>query len=57
MFSLKRFVPAQDGAVTVDFVALTAGLLLLGAAISATVLGGAGTLADNITSILSSYEP
>lgn len=54
---LNKFVRNESGAVTVDWVALTAGLLLLGAALAATILGGAGDLADNITTILSSYTP
>ena len=44
----KNFSKDEDGAVTVDWVVLTAAVVGLGVAGVATVSDGIGTLADNI---------
>jgi Flp pilus assembly pilin Flp len=52
---LRRFAQDESGAVTVDWVALTAGLVVAGLAISYVVLEGAqtaaGTIADALTNM------
>ncbi|MEM1234451.1 MAG: hypothetical protein AAGH70_10015 [Pseudomonadota bacterium] len=49
----NKFRRDEDGAVTVDWVVLTAAIVGLGIAILATVSGGVGDLADAIDSELS----
>ncbi|MCH2077702.1 MAG: hypothetical protein MK180_12640 [Rhodobacteraceae bacterium] len=51
---LNKFRRDEDGAVTVDWVVLTAAIVGLGIAILATVSGGVGDLAGAIDSELSS---
>ena len=46
----KNFKKDEDGAVTVDWVVLTAAVVGLGIAGVTTVKGGVGTLASNISS-------
>ena len=43
---VKRFWTEEDGNTTVDWMVLTAGLVLLGAAVMASVGGGSAELAD-----------
>ncbi|MEM6375391.1 MAG: hypothetical protein AAF686_04070 [Pseudomonadota bacterium] len=45
----KNFAKDEDGAVTVDWVVLTAAVVGLGVAGVTTVSGGVGTLAENIS--------
>ena len=49
----KNFRRDEDGAVTVDWVVLTAAIVGLGIAILTTVSGGVGDLADAIDGELS----
>ncbi|TYB82968.1 Flp family type IVb pilin [Maritimibacter fusiformis] len=49
---MKTFRNDEDGAVTVDWVVLTAAIVGLGIAILTTVQTGTQTLADNISSEL-----
>ncbi len=50
---IKNFHNDESGAVTVDWVVLTAAIVGLGIAVVASVSGGVGTLGDNISSALS----
>ena len=45
---IKNFRNDEDGAVTVDFVVLTAALVILGLLVAAAIQRGATTLAGNI---------
>ena len=49
---IKNFRNDEDGAVTVDWVVLTAAIVLLGAAVGSSISTGAGGLADDIGSEL-----
>ena len=53
---IKNFRKDEDGAVTVDWVVLTAAIVLLGAAIAATVRTGAADLAGDIQTSLTDFE-
>lgn len=44
----KTFHKDEDGAVTVDFVVLTAAIVLLGIAVGSAISGGAGDLGNRI---------
>ena len=48
----NKFARAEDGAVTVDWVVLTAAVVGLGVAVLASVQGGTQTLGDNIATAL-----
>jgi Flp pilus assembly pilin Flp len=50
----KKFNNEEDGAVTVDWVVLTAAVVGLGVAALAAVKKGTGTLSTNISNYLSS---
>ena len=52
---LKTFRNDEDGAVTVDWVVLTAAIVGLGVAVMASVKGGSEDLAGDISSKLSAY--
>lgn len=55
LFKLTRkFASNEDGAVTVDWVVLTAAIVGLGVAVMATVKGGSNGLASKISSGLGS---
>jgi Flp pilus assembly pilin Flp len=54
MRKLRRFLRDEDGAVTVDWVVLTAALVGLGLAVMAVVRTGAQTQTANIESVLMS---
>jgi len=54
---IERFFESDDGAVTVDWVVLTAGLAALGLATMAVVSGGVGDLSDETSAELASVEP
>ncbi len=51
---LTRFRRDEDGAVTVDWVVLTAAIVGLGIAVMTTVGGGTTTLGDTISTQLGS---
>ena len=51
---LFNFLKDEDGAVTVDWVVLTAAIVGLGIAVLAAVGGGTTSLADKISSQLNS---
>jgi len=53
---IKNFRNDEDGAVTVDWVVLTAAIVLLGAAIAAAVRTGAADLAGDIQTSLTDFE-
>ena len=56
--SIKQFSRGEEGAVTVDWVVLTAAIVGLGLAVVTTVAGGVQTLADRIAHVLGShYHP
>ena len=50
---IKNFIADEDGAVTVDWVVLTAGIVVLGLAVGSKVAGGANDMADSIAGELS----
>ncbi len=50
----KNFARDEDGAVTVDWVVLTAAIVGLGIAVLTSVSGGTTSLADKISSNLAS---
>jgi Flp pilus assembly pilin Flp len=50
---IKNFRDDEDGAVTVDWVVLTAAIVGLGIAVLSTVGAGTSALADKISSTLS----
>ncbi|MCR8723658.1 hypothetical protein [Frigidibacter sp. ROC022] len=52
----KKFRDAEDGAVTVDWVVLTAAIVGLGLAVMSTVRGGANGLASKISTGLGSIS-
>ncbi|MCR8723657.1 Flp family type IVb pilin [Frigidibacter sp. ROC022] len=52
----KRFQKDEDGAVTVDWVVLTAAIVGLGLAVMSTVRGGANGLASKISTGLGSIS-
>ena len=45
---IKNFRNDEDGAVTVDFVVLTAAIVLLGIAVGSAISSGAGDLGNRI---------
>lgn len=49
---IKNFRNDEDGAVTVDFVVLTAAIVVLGLAVGTAVSNGATTLANDIETSL-----
>jgi Flp pilus assembly pilin Flp len=49
---IQKFFKDETGAVTVDFVVLTAAVILLGGVVAATVGSGANDLANTIASDL-----
>ena len=54
---IKNFRADEDGAVTVDWVVLTAAIVGLGIAVLATVRDGATNLADEIGVELQDMDP
>ena len=52
----KSFRKSEDGAVTVDFVVLTAAIVLLALAIGSAIGGGATTLAGDIAGDLGTVQ-
>ena len=53
----QNFCRDEDGAVTVDWVVLTAAIVGLGIAVLSSVSGGTTTLADKISSELEDMDP
>ena len=53
---VKKFHAEEDGAVTVDWVVLTAAIVGLGIAVLTSVSGGTTSLADKISSSLSAMS-
>lgn len=51
-----NFLKSEEGAVTVDWVVLTAAIVGLGIAVLASVSGGVTTLSDTISSNLANQE-
>ncbi|MDX8351478.1 hypothetical protein [Cognatiyoonia sp. IB215182] len=51
---IKNFRNDEDGAVTVDFVVLTAAIVLLGLAVGSAIGGAARNLGNNIASNIAS---
>ncbi|NAZ35619.1 Flp family type IVb pilin [Rubellimicrobium sp. CFH 75288] len=54
---IKTFRADEDGAVTVDWVVLTAAIVGLGIAVLTSVRGGATTMAGNIETQLETAVP
>ncbi len=54
---IKNFRAEEDGAVTVDWVVLTAAIVGLGIAVLGSVRSGATTMAGNIESELETAVP
>ncbi|MEZ5722471.1 MAG: hypothetical protein R3D59_13140 [Paracoccaceae bacterium] len=54
---IKTFTRDEDGAVTVDWVVLTAAIVGLGIAVLTSVSGGTTSLADKISGELADMEP
>ena len=54
---IKTFRADEDGAVTVDWVVLTAAIVGLGIAVLTSVRGGATTMAGNIQTELQTAVP
>jgi Flp pilus assembly pilin Flp len=54
---IKNFRADEDGAVTVDWVVLTAAIVGLGIAVLTSVSGGAEQLATDISDELTSIDP
>jgi Flp pilus assembly pilin Flp len=54
---IKNFRADEDGAVTVDWVVLTAAIVGLGIAVLGSVRGGATQMADNISRELETDVP
>ena len=57
MTAFKTFILAEDGAVTVDWVVLTAALVGLGLAVMAVVSGGVENLSGDIAQELADTDP
>ena len=54
---IKRFRTEDDGNTTIDWMVLTAGLVLLGAAVMAAVGPNTQALADDTTAVINTIEP
>lgn len=53
---LNEFHRSEDGAITVDWMLLTAALLTLGIAVGVSVSNGAETMAENTGDVLGTAE-
>ena len=53
---IKNFRNDEDGAVTVDFVVLTAAIVVLGLAVGGAISSGAEDLANDIETSLDSQQ-
>jgi len=56
IISMKNFTRAEDGAVTIDWVVLTAAIVTLGIAVMLSVGGPTTDLADNVGSTVGDYD-
>ncbi|WFE73829.1 Flp family type IVb pilin [Roseinatronobacter sp. S2] len=54
--NIKNFAADESGAVTVDWVVLTAAIVGLGIAVIASVSGGVNNLAERISTAVSTTE-
>lgn len=54
---VKKFWTEEDGNTTIDWMVLTAGLVLLGAAVMASVGTQTQALADDTTDVIEIIEP
>lgn len=54
---VKRFWTEEDGNTTIDWMVLTAGLVLLGAAVMATVGTPAQDLAEDTNGVIEQIDP
>jgi len=54
--SIRNFAHAEDGAVTIDWVVLTAAIVTLGIAVMLSVGGPTTDLADNVGSTVGDYD-
>lgn len=54
---VKKFWTEEDGNTTIDWMVLTAGLVLLGAAVMATVGVESQALADHTTETIDAIDP
>ena len=54
---VKKFWTEEDGNTTIDWMVLTAGLVLLGAAVMASVGTNSQALADDTTDMIEIIEP
>ena len=54
---VKKFWTEEEGNTTIDWMVLTAGLVLLGAAVMATVGQPAQSLAEDSTAVIEEIEP
>ena len=52
----KRFARDEDGAVTVDWVVLTAAVVGLGMAVGAAIRGGVQDLTQDASSAMTDYD-
>jgi len=57
MEMIKNFVKSESGAVTVDWVVLTAAIVGLGLAVMAVVSGGIEDLSGDISNSLTNIDP
>jgi len=57
MEMIKSFAKSESGAVTVDWVVLTAAIVGLGLAVMAVVSGGIEDLSTNISDTLTNTDP
>jgi len=53
---VKKFWTEEDGNTTIDWMVLTAGLVLLGAAVMATLGTGTQTVADDTSAVIEEFE-
>ena len=54
---VKDFWKEEEGNTTIDWMALTAGLVMLGAAVMASVTGSTRDLADHTNEVVDQIEP
>ena len=57
MKTLKHFFHDEDGAITVDFVVLTAAIVTLGLVVGGTISRGAEGLANDIEDTMDNMDP
>lgn len=57
MFNVRSFFECEDGAVTVDWVVLTAALVGLGVAVTTSIASGATDVSDGVGASLNGAEP